>query len=39
MRNLEFQLQADNLWNSSFQQVPAVPAARREISAGATYRW
>jgi hypothetical protein len=38
-RNIDFHLQVDNLWNSAFQQVPAVPAARREISAGVTYRW
>ena len=38
-RSITFNLQADNLWNSAFQQVPAVPAARREISGGVTYRW
>ena len=38
-RNIDFHLQVDNLWNSAFQEVPAVPAARREISAGVTYRW
>ena len=38
-RNTEFQLQADNLWNSAFQQVPGVPAAGREISVGVTQRW
>jgi hypothetical protein len=38
-RVVDFYLQVDNLWNSAFQQVPAVPAARREISAGVTYRW
>jgi hypothetical protein len=32
-------LQVDNLWNTDFQEVPAVPAARREISAGMTWRW
>lgn len=35
----EFSVQADNLWNSSFQEVPAVPAARRQISVGAGYAW
>lgn len=39
MRNLDFQLQVDNLWDCAFQQVPAVPAARREISVGVTQRW
>jgi hypothetical protein len=38
-RNIDLHLQVDNLWNSAFQQVPAVPAARREVSAGVTYRW
>jgi outer membrane receptor protein involved in Fe transport len=32
-------VQADNLWNSSFQEVPAVPAARRMITGGASYAW
>ncbi len=30
---------ADNLWNQGFQEVPGVPAARREWSVGATYVW
>lgn len=37
--NVELSLQADNLWNSAFQDVPAVPAARRQVSAGVTSRW
>jgi len=37
--NLEFSLQVDNLWDSSFEEVPAVPAARREIAGGAAWRW
>jgi hypothetical protein len=37
--NLEFTLQVDNLWNSAFQSVPAVPASRRQLSFGATYGW
>lgn len=36
---LDLSLQVDNLWNTDFQEVPAVPAARREISAGMTCRW
>ncbi len=32
-------VQADNLWNSSFQEVPAVPAARRIITGGVSYAW
>jgi hypothetical protein len=39
LAGLEFSLQVDNLWDSDFQQVPAVPAARRETSAGLAYRW
>jgi vitamin B12 transporter len=38
-RGLEFSLQADNLWNSNFQEIPAVPAAGRQLSAGVAYRW
>jgi hypothetical protein len=38
-RSVDLHVQVDNLWNSAFQQVPAVPAARREISAGVTYCW
>jgi hypothetical protein len=38
-QNLDFHLQADNLWGSAFQEVPAVPAPRREISTGVTCRW
>ncbi|HEX2852365.1 MAG TPA: TonB-dependent receptor [Opitutaceae bacterium] len=39
LRGCELSLQADNLWNSNYQEVPAVPAARRQISAGASYTW
>lgn len=39
LRHTTFTVQADNLWNSSYQEVPAVPAARRQISAGVTYAW
>jgi vitamin B12 transporter len=39
LRGWEFSVQADNLWNSDFQEVPAVPAARRQIAAGVTFRW
>jgi outer membrane receptor protein involved in Fe transport len=38
-RGTEFTVQADNLWNSAFQEVPAVPAAGRQLSAGVTYAW
>lgn len=39
VRGLELSLLVDNLWDSDFQEVPAVPAARRQFSAGAAYRW
>ncbi|MCC6416587.1 MAG: TonB-dependent receptor, partial [Opitutaceae bacterium] len=38
-RGLELSLQADNLWNSDYQAVPAVPAAGRQVVLGAGYRW
>ena len=39
MPRLAISVQADNLWNSAFQAVPAVPAARREISTSIACRW
>ena len=36
---LALSVQADNLWNSAFEAVPAVPAARREISTSIACRW
>jgi hypothetical protein len=38
-RGLELSLRVDNLWDSSFQEVPAVPAARRQLAFGAAWRW
>lgn len=38
-RGVEFSAMADNLWDDRFQEVPAVPAARRQISLGASYAW
>ena len=38
-RGVELTLQVDNLWDSDFQEVPAVPAARRQFSAGVAYVW
>jgi hypothetical protein len=38
-RGLEFSALVDNVWDSSFQEVPSVPAARRQFSIGATQRW
>ena len=39
LRGLEFSALVDNLWDSDFQQVPGVPAARRQYSVGVAYRW
>jgi vitamin B12 transporter len=39
LRGVEFSVLADNLWNTRFQEVPAVPAAKRQISVGASYAW
>jgi len=39
LRGLELSLLVDNLWDSGFQEIPAVPAARRQYSVGAAYRW
>jgi len=38
-RNVEFTAQVDNLWNSDFQEVPALPASPRLWSVGASYVW
>jgi len=27
------------VWDDRFQEVPAVPASRRQISIGASYAW
>jgi outer membrane cobalamin receptor len=38
-RGVTLSLQADNLWNSHFQEIPAVPASGRMVSGGVRYRW
>ena len=38
-RGVEISLYVDNLWDSDFQDVPAVPAARRQVAAGVAYVW
>ena len=38
-RGAEIAVQADNLWNEDFQEIPAVPAARRQISGSVGYTW
>lgn len=32
-------LQADNLWDSGFQEIPAVPAAGRQVAASVRFQW
>jgi len=39
LRQLELDVEVGNLWNSAYQSVPGVPAARRQLSFGATYGW
>lgn len=39
LRRLSLSVQVDNLWDSTFQEVPAVPAARRQTSFSAGYTW
>jgi hypothetical protein len=39
VRGLRLSVQVDNLWDDDFQDVPAVPAAGRQVSFGAAYRW
>lgn len=36
---VSFALRADNLWQSNFQEVPAVPASPRLLSLSVTYGW
>jgi outer membrane receptor protein involved in Fe transport len=38
-RGFEVSVHVDNLWDNDFQEVPAVPAARRQFSAGISYVW
>jgi vitamin B12 transporter len=38
-RGLELSALVENLWDDDFQEVPQVPAARRQLSVGAAYRW
>jgi vitamin B12 transporter len=39
IRGLELSFLVDNLWDDNFQEIPAVPAARRQLSLGAAWRW
>jgi len=36
---VELSLVVDNLWDDDFQELPAVPAAGRQVTFGVTYRW
>ena len=37
--NLTIGVQADNLWDSDFQDVPTVPASKRQLTGSVTYTW
>jgi hypothetical protein len=39
VKGLTLNAQVANLWDTAFQDVPLVPASRREWSVGATYVW
>ena len=39
LRRVSFSAQVDNLWASEYQEVPAVPASRRQMSANVAYTW
>lgn len=39
IRGLTMGAQIDNLWDEDFEEVPAVPAGRRQASVGLTYHW
>jgi vitamin B12 transporter len=39
LQGWELSARVDNLWDSDFQEVPSVPAARRQFSVGAAYHW
>lgn len=36
---LRFAIEVENLWDSDFQEVPAVPASPRYVSGGVAYAW
>jgi outer membrane receptor protein involved in Fe transport len=39
VRGLRFSVEVENLWDSEFEEVPAVPASPRQLSAGVSYAW
>ena len=38
-RGIELSVLVGNLWNTALQEIPAVPASRRQFSVGAARRW
>lgn len=38
-RGFEVSISVDNLWDNDYEDVPAVPAARRQFSASVSYAW
>lgn len=38
-RKVEVSVLADNLWDDDFEEIPAVPASRRQVTLIATVRW
>ena len=39
IKGLRLSVEVENLWDSDFEEVPAVPAARHQFSAGLSYAW
>ena len=39
IQKLRFSVEVENLWDSDYEEVPAVPAARRQLAFGAIYAW
>ncbi|WP_138223066.1 TonB-dependent receptor domain-containing protein [Nibricoccus aquaticus] len=39
VKGLRLSVEVENLWDSEFQEVPAVPASPRQVSAGVSYAW
>ncbi len=39
VKGLRFSVEVENLWDSEFQEVPAVPASPRQVSGGVSYAW
>jgi len=39
IKGLELSARMDNVWDSGFQEIPAVPASRRQFSVGAAWHW